>query len=189
MKSAYECLYKRVRGSPNLVFKHLWQVKAFPNVLTTTWRALLDRLPTKTCLLSRGVMVTSPVCVMCCSENESVQHLFVACIVTQRIWDRSLRWVGILSVQHRDIQIHFEQFSLFHINYKQNLIWKGVWVAVVRCIWEQRNLIVFQQGVVDEEEIFHLAHVKVWLWMKHRIRSFNYSLAEWHLNPIQCLKS
>ena len=189
VKSAYECLYNRTRGSPNRVFKLLWQVKAFPNVLTTAWRALLDRLPTKTCLLRRGVVVTSLLCVMCCSENESAQHLFVECIVAQRIWDRCLRWVGILSAQHRDIQSHFEQFTLCCINYKQNLLWKGVWVAVVSCIWEQRNLIVFQQGVADEEEIFPLAQIKVLLWMKHRMRSFNYSLAEWHLNPIMCLKS
>jgi len=134
VKSSYECLYKRIRGNPNWVFKQLWQVEAFPNVLTTAWRALLDRLPTKTCLLSTGVMVTSPLCVMCYSVNELAQHLFVACIVAQRVWDRCLRWVGILFVQHRNMQSHFEQFSLCHINHKQNLVWKGMWVAVVRCI-------------------------------------------------------
>lgn len=86
--------------------------------------------------------------------------------------------VGILSVQHRDLESHFEELCLFHINHKQNLVWKGMWVAVERCICEQRNLIVFQKGVVDEEEIFHLAQIKVWSWMKHRPRSFNYSLAD-----------
>ena len=58
------------------------------------------------------------------------------------------------------------------------MVWKGMWVTVVRCIWEQRNLIIFKQGVVDEEEIFHLAQIKAWLWMKHGLRPFNYSLAD-----------
>ena len=50
VKYAYECLTNRTRGIPNSIFKQLWQVKAFFNVLTTTWMVLLD----KTCLLKKG---------------------------------------------------------------------------------------------------------------------------------------
>jgi len=115
---------------------------------------------------------------MCCGVNESMQHLFLDCTVVEHVWDRCLRWVRILSVQHRDLKCHFEKFYLVHFNHKQNMVWKGMWVTVVRCIWEQRNLIIFKQGVVDEEEIFHLAQIKAWLWMKHGLRPFNYSLAD-----------
>jgi len=38
-----------------------------------------------------------------------------------------------------------------------NKVWKGMWVTIVRCIWEQRNLVVFNEGVPDAEEIFHSA--------------------------------
>jgi len=189
VKSAYECVNQRSGCRPCRVFTQLWQTKAFPNVLVTAWRVLLDRLPTRACLVRRGVTVPSLLCVMCGSEIESTQRLFVICKVAQRVWDRCLRWVGILYVQHYDLQCHFEQFCLLQINHKQNCVWKGVWAAVVRCLWEQRNIIVFKQGVVYEEEIFHLAQIKAWLWMKYRMHSFNYTLAEWHLNPIQCLVS
>jgi len=72
---------------------------------------------------------------------------------------------------------------------KQNLVWKGMWAAIVWCIWDQRNHIAFRQGKVDAEEIFQMAQLKTWLWMKHRMNVFNYSFSDWHLNPLICIKS
>jgi len=189
VKTAYDCLAKSTRGRPNVIFKLLWQVKASPNVLVTAWRALLDRLPTKANLMTRGVMINSQPCVMCGGGIESAQHLFLDCTVAQRVWNRFLRWMGIAFVQHRELMYHFEQFHFPIFNHNQNLLWKGMWVAVVRCIWEQRNNIIFNQGVADDDEILHLAQTKAWLWLKHRLRCFNYSLAEWYMNPIHCIKS
>jgi len=48
---------------------------------------------------------------------------------------------------------------------------------------------MFKQGVVDAEEIFQMAQLKSWSWMKHRSYSFNYSFADWTLNPVTCIKS
>ena len=85
--------------------------------------------------------------------------------------------------------INFESFFLPQHSYKQNLVWKGVWAAVVRCLWEHRNSIVFNQRVVDVEEVFHNAQLKSWLWLKHKENNFNYSYAEWVMNPLTCICS
>jgi len=61
---------------------------------------------------------------------------------------------------------------------KQNLIWKRVWATIVWCLWEHRNSIVFNQGVVDEEEVFQKAQLKSWLWLKHKGNNFNYSFSD-----------
>jgi len=60
VKKAYECLSNYVTSSYNDVFKHLSMLKALSNVLTTTLRVLLDRLPTKMSLTERGVMISNP---------------------------------------------------------------------------------------------------------------------------------
>jgi len=60
-------------------------------------------------------------------------------------------------VLNKDLKNHFENFHLFHMSAKQNLVWKGAWVAVVRGIWEQRNSIIFKQWKLNTEEVFHLA--------------------------------
>ena len=49
VSSAYEHLYKPKRGVYIDTFKNLWKVKAFPNVVITAWRVLLDRVPTREC--------------------------------------------------------------------------------------------------------------------------------------------
>ena len=47
VKSAYECLAKQIRDPQSEVFKLLWKVKAFPSVVTTAWRVLVGRIPTR----------------------------------------------------------------------------------------------------------------------------------------------
>jgi len=71
VNSAYECLAKRSRGPQSEFFKLFWKAKAFPNVLTTAWRVLLGRVPTRVCLNRRGVMMNSTLCAMCQSKEES----------------------------------------------------------------------------------------------------------------------
>jgi len=189
VKSAYATLAKRGRGHPVEVFQLLWKAKAFPNVLTTAWRALLDRLPTRECLTRRGVMLDSNLCVFCQIKVESCQHLFMECDVVVRVWELCYRWIGILSAQHNELNNHFESFCLVQLSKKQNMVWKGIWAALVRCIWEHRNAVVFKQSVVDAEEVLQQAQLKSWLWMKNKAHRFNYSFTDWILNPMLCIKS
>ena len=71
VNNAYERLDKQSRGTQSEVFNLLWKAKAFPNVVTTTWRVLLDRIPTRVCLSRRGVMMDTTLCAMCQVKEES----------------------------------------------------------------------------------------------------------------------
>jgi len=145
------------------------------------------KIPTRTSLFRRGVL-TPLNCVMCQDSDEYSQHLFLGCIVVQRVWVQCFRWIEITFVQHNYLMSHFEYFVLPYGSLKQNLVWKGMWAAVVWSIWDQRNHNVFRQGKVDAKEIFQMAQLKTWLWMKHRVDVFNYSFSNWHLNPLICIK-
>ncbi|XP_068492078.1 uncharacterized protein [Phaseolus vulgaris] len=79
VSSAYECLTKYERGPQLDVFNFLWKIKAFPNVMITTWRVLLGRMPTRECLSRRGVLLNTTACALCQSEEESCHHLFIEC--------------------------------------------------------------------------------------------------------------
>jgi len=48
---------------------------------------------------------------------------------------------------------------------------------------------VFNQGVVDAEEVFQNAQLKSWLWTKHKAHNVNYCFAYWVLNPMVCISS
>ena len=189
VNSAYRYLTKQTRNSQQEVFISLWKTKALPNVITTAWRALLGRLPTRVNLRRRGGLLSSTICVFCHTKEETCQHIFLECEFAQKVWTLCFKWIGVQFVQHKDLLIHFENFSLPQLNCKQNLLWKGVWATIMRCIWEHRNSNVFKQGVVDVEEIFQMVQLKMWQWLKHMSQSFNYSFADWILNPLICCRS
>ncbi|XP_068504213.1 uncharacterized protein [Phaseolus vulgaris] len=161
VKSAYDCLGNIEEGQVKGILYHLWSTKAFPNVLTTAWRILLDKMPTRSGLSRRGVLVSHIGCEMCRAIEKTSQHLFFECAIAQRVWYLCFRWIGILGVQHKDLKVHFESFDLVHLNSKQNQLWKGMWVAIVNGIWEQKNTVIFKQGVLDAEEIFQMAQLRV----------------------------
>ncbi|XP_068487113.1 uncharacterized protein [Phaseolus vulgaris] len=188
VKSAYQTLTKQIStGSMDSVYSVLWQAKAMPKALITAWRVLLDRIPTNANLIRRGVPVDSPVCVMCNLSQETSQHLFIDCAVAQRVWFGCYRWVGMVGVQNKEIKNHLENFSLIHLSSKQNQVWRGVWVGIIRSIWEQRNQVVFKGGVPDPEEILQNAQLLSWLWLKNKTTRFVYAYSDWILNPNECL--
>ena len=78
-------------------------------------------------------------------------------------------------------------FYLIHLSDKQNQVWLGLWATIVSCIWDQRNLVVFKEGVPDDDEIFQNAQLQSWLWLKYKVAGYSYAFCDWLLNPKQCL--
>jgi len=99
VNSAYECLTKQSRGTQSDAFNFLWKIKAFPNVIVTAWRVLLDRIPTRVSLSRKGVMMESTLCAMCQLKEESCQHIFLECKYAHWVWSLCFKWIGISSVQ------------------------------------------------------------------------------------------
>ena len=135
------------------------------------------------------MVVSTNICVLCHEAEKSSQHLFIECAFAQRVWCLCFRWIDILFVQHKVVDCHFEHFHLPFFSTKQNQVWKGLWAAVVRSIWEQRNELIFKQGIPNVEEIFQKTQLKSWFWLKYRAQAFCYSFSDWILNPILCIKS
>jgi len=160
VKSAYSMLDNhQCSAAREGVFNLLWQAKAMPKVLTTTWRILIDRFPNRVNLFRRGVPMTSTLCALSNLLEESSQHLFLECSFAQQVWSRCYRWIGILGVQNKDLMNHFMNFHLTHLSSQHNQIWLGFWAAIVNCIWEHWNTVVFRQGVPDSDEIFQNAQL------------------------------
>jgi len=85
VKSAYECLAKHIPATETECCKQLRKIKALPKVMVTTWRVLLDIIPTRMCLIRRGVLLNSYTCAICQNAGESSQHLFVECVIAQQV--------------------------------------------------------------------------------------------------------
>jgi len=68
--------------------------------MTTAWRNLADRLPTRVNQEKRGIGLESNVCVMCGEEEETGNHVFFNSKVAWRIWCMCCQWIGESTVYH-----------------------------------------------------------------------------------------
>jgi len=121
LKVDYEKAYDSVRWDFLLYMLLLGQVSLF-------------KMPTRSGLSRRGVLVSHVGCEMCRTLKETSQHLFFECAIAQWVWSLCFRWIGILGVQHKNLKVHFESFDLAHLNSYQKQVWKGMWAAIVRGI-------------------------------------------------------
>jgi len=52
--------------------------------------------------------------------------------------------------------------------------------------YEKQNYL--KNARVDAEEIFKLAQFKVWAWVMYRFKKATFSLSDWILCPLICIK-
>eukprot|EP00253_Pinus_taeda_P031439 PITA_31439 len=79
---------------------HIWKLSASPRSKLFTWCVLRNRLPTGENLMRRAIYGPSR-CVLCKSDIESTEHLFMRCPTVQHIWQNikpyvhySGEWIG-----------------------------------------------------------------------------------------------
>jgi len=159
VRSAYNRLQGTHDGGENRVFEILWKMRVPPKVQVLGWRLFLDKLPTKTKLLARGTYLQHSLCEFCLECEETIEHLFISCKESQKVWNMCYKWLGLSTVSHIMVRNNFQHFNIVNLNRQQNLVWKGMWLAIIGEIWKQRNGVIFKQYKVDPIEIFGLAQV------------------------------
>jgi len=86
-------------------------------------------------------------CVMCAATEKSVRHIFFECLVANHVWNSFNKWSRIISAHHNQTKQHFDQFCISGLNNKANLVSKIIRVVFLKCIWEQMNIIVINNGL------------------------------------------
>jgi len=125
----------------------IWKLDTMPKILVFIWQLCRNALPVHLLLQSRGVAL-DPLCPLCGQSNESMQHLFLACPNTLRVWDAAEdhNWIpqGFLRGTHAEIAgllLTWQQHPLQLIRQRISfLLWS---------IWKARNNVVFNH------EAFH----------------------------------
>jgi len=79
-------------------------------------------------------------------------------------------WVGNVDVRHESPLVNFQSFCLLGHREGVNRAWKGMRVTIVLELWNHKNKVVFKDGLVDADEIFSLAQLKGWLWLKFKMK-------------------
>jgi len=59
-------------------------------------------------------------CPLCKNAEETTQHLFISCEVSQKVWDNYDRW----------LKISFTRHNVIGLSKKVNIVWKGMWMTI-----------------------------------------------------------
>ncbi|XP_028085522.1 uncharacterized protein LOC114286545 [Camellia sinensis] len=129
-----------------LVWKRLWQLKIPPKWILFVWKCLHNILPVKGELKKRGLNI-DPICSRCFQHEESIEHLFFDCPISQRVWR------GLVLGLDFGVGRPLSFFSWFrgwvqHIHDSKILIHS---IGLLWAIWLQRNSVEFHSATMSIE--------------------------------------
>jgi hypothetical protein len=169
-------------------FKFIWKSGVLSKVSALAWQLLLDRIPTRENLRRRDVIrLLDANCPFCALEVESAQHLFLHCRFTARIWFAVLRWYGVVSVLPPSVVSSFALLVGCGSNKKRRKGLAVIWLAFVWAVWKVRNDFVFNNVVVDIEDVLELIQRLSWRWFLIKKTWGSCLLYEWIWNPGDCM--
>ncbi|XP_016200157.1 uncharacterized protein LOC107641166 [Arachis ipaensis] len=132
----------------------IWRGVVPPRIELFGWFVLIGRVNTKERLIRLGVLRPSDnICVLCNKEVESVEHLFLRCELTWKVWCSCLRYVGEVWSMPGTIKELFEQWAGRHKRKHDKKKWLPGFFAVIWNIWVERNARIFNKQNTDVEVV------------------------------------
>lgn len=130
----------------------IWFKGATPRNAFLMWISHLDRLPTRSRLLSWGLQV-SPLCCLCSLFTESRDHLLLSCSFSRTIWQlvqSRLRMNNMLFQDWEGLTSWTTRNSII----APSILRKLVAQATTYAIWKQRNNFIHNSFSIPPATIF-----------------------------------
>ncbi|GKB12941.1 RNA-directed DNA polymerase, eukaryota [Tanacetum coccineum] len=94
------------------------------------WRLYLDRLPTKSNLIRRGIQVGSPICPNCISYDEDVPHIFFKCPLAIEVSRAVCRWWDVVWVPCGSYSEWLSWLLSIKMGSRIKSLFEGVWAKI-----------------------------------------------------------
>ena len=185
VRSVYHMLNSDDSQVVDVVSDFIWHRHVTVKVSILAWRLLRNRLPTKSNLVARGILLQeAQMCVACCGEVETAHRLFVSCTVFCELWHLVREWIGVSGVDPFDIATHFHQFTYLaggsiNIRSFMQLLW-------LMCVWIRNNRL-FKNEVKSMYQLLEKVKIHAYWWMKAANAMYVLGVHSWLTCPIACL--
>ncbi|GAU51437.1 hypothetical protein TSUD_413370 [Trifolium subterraneum] len=188
VRGAYQLLTSQVSATTdaeNLV----WHPQVPLKVSIFAWRLLRDRLPTKTNLVTRGII--SPAvhsCVSGCGAAESTHHLFISCSTFGSLWALVCSWIDMTSVESTSLWDHFVQFvSSAGGSRARRSFLQLIWLACVWVVWTERNHRLFRGPASSSQQLLDKIKLFTFRWLKTTSATLLSNYHSWWSSPLLCM--
>ncbi|KAK9682102.1 hypothetical protein RND81_10G050500 [Saponaria officinalis] len=127
-----------LRGGDPWKLDCIWESLAVPKDWVICWTAYLKRLATIDLLQHRGFAFVN-MCVLCCSDCESHEHLFFACPYASSVSSSVLAWFGLT---RRPWSLSRElEWVISHCKTRRSIhrAFRAALLGTVYHVWRERN--------------------------------------------------
>jgi hypothetical protein len=167
----------------------IWHSQVPLKVSVFAWRLLRDKLPTKTNLVTRGILSTvDQLCVSGCGEAESAYHLFISCSTFGSIWASVRSWIGVPVVASFSLRDHLVQFirSAGASRARRSFL-QLIWLVCVWVVWTERNHRVFRGSVSSTSQMLDKIKLLSYQWLKPTCVTLASNHHSWWSSPFLCM--
>jgi hypothetical protein len=162
--------YKALLNSPNVLFpwKLIWKSKTPPRVAFFSWTAALGKVLTTDNLRKRG-FILQDWCCMCKQSGESVDHLFLHCLVATDLWSMVFGMFGVQWVMPHTVLDLFHGWLGKFGRHDTTKVWKMIPHCLIWCLWRERNARHFEDSErsLPELKLFFFQTLLEWVVGSH----------------------
>ncbi|XP_021980231.1 uncharacterized protein LOC110876367 [Helianthus annuus] len=134
------------------------------------WRATINRLPTKTELLKRGVPVPNVVCALCNSDEETTLHLYTGCFYATEIWSGIQDWCRLAPIFALEVSDLIKMVDLITTTKQSRYILRGIIITTMWELWNERNNRIFKGKSRRALEVVENIKTTSYFWIRNRSR-------------------
>ncbi|CAL1406463.1 unnamed protein product [Linum trigynum] len=132
-----------------------------PKLKVFLWQIFQRVLPTTEALIEKGIEVR-PRCPVCWAEAETMEHLFLDCLVARALWVQSgLEYLGEGLPRHSFPFFLKKLFSILHQPSQYMLV-----TAILWRIWKSRNWVVFEGKQFGVQALMRQYNQQVNEWLR-----------------------
>ncbi|GJS34892.1 RNA-directed DNA polymerase, eukaryota [Tanacetum coccineum] len=142
------------------------------------WRFMLDRLPHRLNLSSRGIDIPSIVCPSCNGNVESSNHIFFGCGNAKDIWNIIRNWCDIQFPACTSFEHWKSWFDSWQATKEKKWRLSIIFSATLWWIWRFRNSITFGQHPIKRSDIYDNILSSTFSWLHYRGR-MSYIWIDW----------
>jgi len=141
VKSYYKVLSSPIQSS--FPWKNIWKVNVPLRVAFFVWTVTLGKILTLNNLRKRNIIVMEW-CFMCKTSGESIDHLFLHCMVATELWRTILQLFGVEWVTPGSVKDMLGSWRGQKGNRTLIPIWHMAPLCLMWCIWRERNARCFE---------------------------------------------
>lgn len=167
VKSVYN-KWEQSGNARNLVLETIWKNLSPPKVEIFAWMALQDRVPTRSVLQSRNLILdgNSALCPLCSMHLETPQHLFLHCKFSWNVWSLILDWWHVRWVCPQSLEALFTWWFDNRFRNLENHLWETTFFAIIWSLWLARNDYVFNNASTGVGQVGEVIKTRVAMWIK-----------------------